>query len=159
MIFLGLFQGAILLGGSSLGPASIQPHPEDIRQQVAALAGCWDPVSDSSAARYDLAPCLRKLPLEDLLKMTSFPSPHFVPFFAPFLEGSFPMATTPATASTKGYHSPHPSLETGTLLRDIMSRSKAVSFPDCDVLVSEFVSTCTRILGIFLCLKCRKLSL
>lgn len=54
------------------------------------------------------------------------------------------MATTPATASNKGYHSQHPSLETGTLLRDIMSRSKAVSFPDCDVLVSEFESTCTR---------------
>lgn len=129
--FAGLFQGGILLGGSALSPTATQPHPEVIRQQVAALAGCWDPSTDVNAARYDLAPCLRKLSLEQLLEATSINNPHYLPAFAPFVEGSS-LITPRSVAATKG----HPANEPRLLLRDV-SRLKAEGFVECDVMVRE----------------------
>lgn len=108
----GLFQGAILLGSSALSPSALQQHPEDIRQQMAAVAGCWDPISDANAAHYDLAPCLRKLTLQQLLEKSNLSSPRFTPSFAPFVDGG----------------------QSTSALRDLI-RLKGQTSSDCDLLV------------------------
>ena len=113
IVYVGLFQGAILLGGSVLSPVSLQQHPEDIRQQMAAMANCWDPTADGNAARYDLAPCLRKLSLRELMNKANLSSPRFTPTFAPFVDGWI----------------------TKHGLRDI-GRMKTEAFPACDLLVT-----------------------
>ncbi len=85
-----LFQGAVLLGGSGLSPTALQQHPEELRQQLAKAAGCWDAAGDANAARYDLAPCLRRLSLADLMATATpaAPTPRFVSTFAPFVDGA-----------------------------------------------------------------------
>lgn len=119
---LGLFHGAILLGGSSLSPTAIQPYPEDVRQEVASLAGCWDSSTDSNAARMDLAPCLRRLSTKQLLVISSNTSTRFTPLFAPFVDGS-------ASLASKGYY------DFRSTIRDL-SRTKTETFLKCDLLVS-----------------------
>ena len=102
----------MLLGSSVLSPSALQQHPEDIRQQMAAVAGCWDPTSDANAAHYDLAPCLRKLPLQQLLDKANLSSPRFTPSFAPFVDGA----------------------HTDLALHDLV-RVKGQLFSQCDLLV------------------------
>ena len=81
---------------------------------MAAAANCWDPSTDSNSARYDLAPCLRRLSLGDLMTKANVTSPRFVPTFAPFIEGFLPKSE----------------------LRDLM-RTRSEAFPDWDLLVSD----------------------
>ena len=121
------------MGGSALSPNAIQYHPEDIRQQVAAQSGCWDPISDANAARFDLAPCLRKLSLQQLMETSSISVPHYLPSFAPFADGS--SMTSSNSAATKGQFEPR------LILRDL-SRMKAEAFFECDLLVNKSFNIC-----------------
>ena len=112
----------MLLGGSALGPSGVQAHPEDVRQQVASLAGCWDAakVDADEAERYDLAPCLRKLTLERLLEVGRLRTPRFLASYAPFVDAS--------GAAGRPFHDP------AGFLRDL-TRMKSEAFPKCDLMV------------------------
>lgn len=81
---LGLFQRAILISGSVLSPWALQRRPEDIASQVSAHLGCVGrlPLSHPES---DLAPCLRRKHLSDLLNVVP-DSPRFLPPFAPFVD-------------------------------------------------------------------------
>jgi len=80
----GLFQRAILISGSVLSPFALQRRPEDVASQVAAHLGCVGrlPLSHPES---DLAPCLRRKHLSDLLNFVP-DSPRFLPPFAPFVD-------------------------------------------------------------------------
>ena len=112
------------MGGSAFSPTAVQPYPEDIRQQVASLAGCWDATSDANAGRYDLAPCLRKFSIEEILVISNVTVPSFTTYFAPFVDGSI-------SAATKDNQ------DFGAILRDI-SRMKAESNANYDLLVYTY---------------------
>lgn len=111
------------MGGSSLSPTAIQPYPEDVRQEIASLAGCWDSSTESNAARMDLAPCLRRLSIKQLLIISNNSSTRFTPLFAPFVDGS-------ASLASKGYY------DFRSTVREL-SRMKTETFLKCDLLVSS----------------------
>ncbi|ODM98712.1 Neuroligin-1 [Orchesella cincta] len=80
----GLFHRSLLIGGSVLSPWALQRRPEDIASQVSAHLGCVGrlPLSHPES---DLAPCLRRKHLSDLLNFVP-DSPRFLPPFAPFVD-------------------------------------------------------------------------
>uniref|UniRef100_A0A1B0DIG6 Carboxylesterase type B domain-containing protein n=1 Tax=Phlebotomus papatasi TaxID=29031 RepID=A0A1B0DIG6_PHLPP len=73
---------AILLSGSALSPWAIQKEPLYVKKRVAEHTGCHGDLLED-----DLAPCLRKKSLSDLLNVT-IDSPRFLPGFAPFVDGT-----------------------------------------------------------------------
>ena len=82
--FAGLFHRAILISGSVLSPWALQRKPEDIASQVSVQMGCVGrlPLGHPES---DLAPCLRRKHLSDLMNFVP-ESPRFLSPFAPFVD-------------------------------------------------------------------------
>ncbi|CAG7721708.1 unnamed protein product [Allacma fusca] len=80
----GLFQRAILISGSVLSPWALQRKPEDIATQVSIQMGCVGrlPLSHPES---DLAPCLRRKHLSDLMNFVP-QTPRFLSPFAPYVD-------------------------------------------------------------------------
>ncbi|XP_052127670.1 neuroligin-3-like [Frankliniella occidentalis] len=74
----GLFHHMALVSGSVLSPWATVQSPWDLRGVVSHQMGCHV----SAPGDQDLAPCLRRLPLEALLSVSVDP-PRFLPRFGP----------------------------------------------------------------------------
>lgn len=92
---------------------------------MAGLAGCWDAApAAEEAERYDLAPCLRNVPLETLLDVGRLVAPRFLASYGPFVD-------------VGGHARPHH--EPAGFLRDL-GRMRNEAFPRCDLMVRRFVT-------------------
>ncbi|XP_070498359.1 uncharacterized protein Nlg2 [Chironomus tepperi] len=91
-----LIHRTILISGSALSPWAIQRDPLAIKKKVATDTGCHGDLLDD-----DIAPCLRKKSISDLLAIKLDP-PRFLPGFAPFVDGTVIVnpAITPITQIT-----------------------------------------------------------
>jgi carboxylesterase type B len=80
----GLFQRAVLISGSVLSPWALQRRPEDIAKQLSLHLGCVGklPLSHPES---DLAPCLRKKHVSDILNFVP-DSPKFLSPYAPYVD-------------------------------------------------------------------------
>lgn len=61
-MLIDLVHRAILLSGSALSPWAIQKDPLSVKKRVAEHTGCHGDLLED-----DLAPCLRKRPISELL--------------------------------------------------------------------------------------------
>ncbi|KAG5676605.1 hypothetical protein PVAND_006427 [Polypedilum vanderplanki] len=77
-----LIHRAILISGCALSPWAIQRDPLSIKKKVATDTGCHGDLLDD-----DIAPCLRKKSISELLAIKLDP-PRFLPGFAPFVDGT-----------------------------------------------------------------------
>ncbi|CAO1308344.1 unnamed protein product [Diamesa serratosioi] len=77
-----LVHRAILLSGSALSPWAIQKDPLSVKKRVAEHTGCHGDLLED-----DLAPCLRKRPISELLAI-KLDTPRFLAGFAPFVDGT-----------------------------------------------------------------------
>jgi hypothetical protein len=73
MIVSELLHRVILLSGSGLSPWALQRDPLSVKRSVAEHTNCHGDLHED-----DLAPCLRKKPLEELLKIR-IDAPRFLP--------------------------------------------------------------------------------
>ncbi|CAH1368932.1 neuroligin-1 [Tenebrio molitor] len=100
-----LLHRVILLSGSGLSPWALQRDPLSVKRSVAEHTNCHGDLHED-----DLAPCLRKKPLEELLKIR-IDAPRFLPGFAPFIDGTIlvnptsapPTGSTATVATSAGY--------------------------------------------------------
>ncbi|KYB27420.1 neuroligin-1 [Tribolium castaneum] len=100
-----LLHRVILLSGSGLSPWALQRDPLSVKRSVAEHTNCHGDLHED-----DLAPCLRKKPLDELLKVR-IDSPRFLPGFAPFIDGTIllnpssapPAGSTSTVATSAGY--------------------------------------------------------
>ena len=79
----GLFERAVLMGGSALSPWALTPSPAEVKAQVVRSLGC--PLDSTSA---DIGECLRGKSLAELLGVDVRAPCRFCASFAPFVDGA-----------------------------------------------------------------------
>ena len=82
----GLFQRAVLMGGSALSPWALTRQAEEFKAQVARRMDCN--VDENQSADADIGECLRNKDLSELLQIEAEGSCMFCASFAPFVDGA-----------------------------------------------------------------------